>query len=75
MQTIKAILFDAGDTLNCPSSGNWFLPPGYKQQFKREFRNFRTPEVQRAFRKASDFLDADTEEQEYEQFIGVDLHH
>jgi putative hydrolase of the HAD superfamily len=73
MQTIKAILFDAGDPLNCPTSGNWFVPIGYEQQFAREFGDFRTPQVQQAFRKASDFLDTnhrlDTEEQEYEQFV------
>ncbi len=73
IQPIKAILFDAGDTLNRPTSGHWFVPLGYEQTFAQEVGDFQTLQARRAYQKASKFLDnnhrLDTEQQEYEQFI------
>lgn len=28
-KTIKAILFDSGNVLNYPRTGNWFIPPNF----------------------------------------------
>lgn len=72
-QNIKAILFDAGDTLNWPASGNWFVPVGYMKYFQDELGGNTSASVQQAFQIAYAYLNehhyAETEEEEYAQFV------
>ena len=69
---IKAILFDAGDTLTRPTTGNWFVPPGFTPLFE-ELGGIDSEPLRRAFQNAygylSDHHQSNTEQQEYEQFL------
>ena len=74
MKNIKALLFDAGDTLIYPRSGHWFIPPKYENFFNGELLKTNSQEaINRAYQKASQYLCDNhlikTEEEEYEQFI------
>jgi len=74
INSINAILFDAGHTLNYPTSGHWYVPPNHMAFFKKELGAlYDRKDFDRAFGKANDYLEAhhfvETEQQEYEQFI------
>jgi len=57
--SIKAILFDAGHTLNYPSTGHWFIPPNHVDFFKKELAaHYAYSDFDRAFKKADAYLEA-----------------
>jgi len=71
--SIKAILFDAGHTLNYPASGHWFIPPNHSEFFIQELGALYTDsDLDHAFKKADAYLEAhhfvETEDEEYDQF-------
>jgi len=70
---IKAILFDAGYTLNYPASGHWFIPPNHVDFFKGEIgTRYSEAEIEKAFKRADGFLEAhhfvECEDEEFDQF-------
>jgi putative hydrolase of the HAD superfamily len=72
-ENIKAILFDAGDTLTRPASGNWFVPVNYMTFFQDKLGRDASTQGRQAFQIAYAYLNehhqAETEEEEYTQFV------
>ncbi len=72
--TIKGILFDAGDTLVKPKSGHWFVPPNFDSIL--EDHGAASPDssevhaaLGRAGRYLSDNHSIQTMEEEFDQFV------
>jgi len=72
--TIKGILFDAGDTLLKPKSGHWFVPPNFDSIL--DDRGIESPdlgEVHAALGRAARYLDdnhsVQTIKEEFDQFV------
>jgi putative hydrolase of the HAD superfamily len=56
---LRAILLDAGLTLVYPSSGDWFVPPGWREWFEeRVDARFDAAAIDGSFKAAYDYLDA-----------------
>ena len=68
----KAILFDSGNTLCYPKTGNWFLPPKYYEIYKKYQINHNSIGFWINFAKARNYLDKNhlikDESEEKEQF-------
>lgn len=66
---IRAVLFDSGDTLNRPSTGNWFITPNF---YKILNRRVEPAKIKKALKKAYGILNgcrsSITEQEEYELF-------
>jgi len=54
---IKAILFDSGNVLNYPTSGNWFISPHFYDFVNQQrFQGISRPKIHHAFQRASQYI-------------------
>ncbi|WP_105614643.1 HAD family hydrolase [Vallitalea okinawensis] len=70
---IKALLFDAGRTLNYPRTGNWFFPPNFFEHVEKDvFHSINQQKLEAALMKAYQYLDENhlilSEEEELQAF-------
>lgn len=73
-KTIKAILFDSGDTLNRPKTGHWFIPPHFNEIVDTSKLSINSIVVRYAMNRGRAYLrknhDIKTEEAELRLFEG-----